>query len=236
MVFLLLSIVLLIFVILVALLPPFYCWLAYFIILGLLGIVFLINLVFILNHRGKKKIEIVSIILLVLIDLSSFKLFSITHNYHEVVKGLNKDFPNQYKILKLSDYKVNQRYVTCDYLFDVKLKDKSNVIFHYGYCDMGVMWTSFNTYNDYAYYYIPYYIEKYNKTNHTDIKYDYKSNDDLIIINYSDNNNKDVKSFIDYLFSITGDKKYQFILKNNNSDKQVIVSSWNDDYILDLDY
>ncbi len=218
-------------VILCGLLPPLFCWVAYIILFVICFIQFIIHLVHANRHDFHNKKETISLFLNLLFFAFSSVLFTFTHSYHEVVKRLNQYFPNQYQIIGLSFDDINDNDLTCKYSFHVKMKDSSQIKFHSGYCHSNDWTAGYFVHYDYAYYYIPYYLEKYNQENGTNIQYSYSDGEDIISVLYDSLNKKDVSSFIQSLLSSTGDKHYQFYVINEENDREFfLVSSWNPDY------
>ena len=172
MVYVVLAIV--IFGILAGFLPPTICWLVYdaAFIAAIASIILIILGQFTRNKNISTKI--ICIVMLVFFLLFSKELFIFIHNYSEVKKDLEKgQFANKYKILKVKKEHVesSKDLFECDYIFDIQLNDGMNIIYQTSYCRVDSFWTSYSVIDNYIDRYIPYYLDSYNKTNSTNLKF-----------------------------------------------------------------
>ena len=192
------------------------------------------------KNNWKRLIVIIISMLLLIFCISKFDqvftsldnsnyLFS--WNYHKVKEETQKQFKNNYTIQGL--YKKNvEMYndVTCKYVYNINLEDNTNITFQAYYCDFGLMWPSYSYNHNYIHYYLPYYYNLYKNNHQVTFKIDMGENIysiPTIIYNYS--NESETENFINYLFNNTGDIKYKIQTKNENSNRENTIGSWNKD-------
>ncbi len=207
---------------LVGFLPPFTCWIGLIVIYIIsLGIV-IYNCIYLISKEFKDLKTIIALVLSLLPIIYGYDLMNFNHTYNETRKGLNKEFSN-YKIIGVEkDIKIPG----CDYLFKVKLNDSTDIVFHASYCSFpGTDIPYYDATNDYISYYLPYYLNKYNKENNTNIKAYVKDEDKAD--NYNKDNYINVYNFVKFLFNLNKNAKYQLIFYNEDTKKDNIVNSWN---------
>lgn len=237
MILLIISIVLPILTILVAFMPDFsiiYYGLLLLVAFGSIGAC----LYFIVDKKGKAIAEIVSLIILVLFIIFSYRGYRLVRNYYLVKQELDKDFGDQYEIVGVTNKKFYYCFNRYNYTYKVKLNDNTNIIFYAAYGSGGIPIPSANVCYDYGNYYVPYYLDLFNKQHQSNLSYQMKSreeNDDIVYIEYSNKDKKLLYEFIEYLYSNDLNANYQINIYNTDTNEEYYVSSWDDDYKTGID-
>ena len=209
---------------------------AYIIIFSSFIDTFILTIVSLLNKEFNKKTYISLAIFLIMLMFSK-TVYNIIHEYHETKKYLKKTFSNDAKILSVADRKVNldsdNSSSDCNFTFNVSLNDDTNIIFQAGYCDIGTMWTNYGGYNNYDYYYVPYYLKKYKeghgvsfKLDSSSDKYDYSR----YKIVYSESNKKEVLDFLKFLFGNDMNLRIYIELYTQDTKRHDFVNSYDKNY------
>lgn len=204
------------------------------------GLLFLIALgsagaciYFVVEKKGKALNEIISLIILVLFVLFSYRCFSLVRNYYKVRQELNKEFGEVYRIVGVTNKGFYNCYNKYNYAYKVKLYDNTNITFYAASGTGGIPIPSDNVCYDYANYYIPYYLDLFNEQHQSNLSYKIKpgeEDDDIIYMEYSNKNKKLLYEFIEYLYSKDFDAHYQINIYNTDTKEEGYVSSWNDNY------
>lgn len=196
-----------------------------------------------MKKKSKGYNSIIPILLSILVLVFGYKVVSYIRNYIEVNNYL-KQYYTEYKItgvykknIKDSSSGSNHR---CDYVYNVKVADSTNIVFHVGYCEAGNMFPTYKVVDDWVNYYVPYYAKKYNEENNTSIKVKINSNslisDKDNYIYFNKNNKNDVYNFIQVLLEKSMGRRFQIYLYDEDKDNSILFSSWNDDYKRKFDY
>ncbi|MBQ6324108.1 MAG: hypothetical protein IJI22_04710 [Bacilli bacterium] len=225
--------------ILAGFLPPLICWLVYDVaFIAAIVCIIIILVEFIKNKKISAKI--VYVVILIAFILFSKTPFVFIHNYSEVKKDLEKgSFTGKYKILNVRKEHVEnssgESYggFDCDYVFDVKLNDDTGIVYQTSYCENGTFWTEYHVLNNYIYHYMAYYLDSYNKSNSTNLKFvdgDDLYGTDAFYISYHTDDIEQLYQFIDYFFSQTPALSYQFKIQDEDTNRFYFVSPNDDEY------
>lgn len=197
--------------------------------LGTLGAVILL----LVEDKFKSVEKLVSLIILILVVLFSYRGYSLVRGYYMVTQELKKDFGNQYKIVGVSNKKFYYCYNKYHYAYKVKLQDNSDIIFNAAYGTGGIPIPSANVCYDYENYYVPYYLEKYKQEHQSSFTYKIKKEEDgdnTIHIEYSGKDKRVLYDFFAYLQSKDYNASYHVCVYNVDTKKELYIHSWNDDY------
>ena len=197
--------------------------------LGTLGAVILL----LVENKFKSIEKIISLIILILVVMFSYRGYSLVRGYYMVNQELIKDFGNQYKIIGVSNKDFYYCYNKYHYAYKVKLQDNSDIIFNIAYGTGGVPIPSTNVCYDYANYYVSYYLDLFNKQHQSDLSYKIKSredDDDIVYMEYSSKDKKLLYEFVEYLYSNDFNAQYQINIYNTDTKEERYISSWNNDY------
>ncbi len=228
--FLIFSFISIFWVIVTALLSPGYSIITFSLTYIILICSFIDTLVLTVISIVKKDINksaCFSLTIFLIMLIISKPIYNIIHEYNETNKYLKKTFSKDAKILSIADKKVNldsdNSSSDCNYIFNVSLNDDTDIIFQAGYCDIGTMWTNYDGYNNYIYYYVPYYLKKYKEGHSVSFKLESSSNkydyNNYKII-YSEDNKEEVLDFLEFLFS--NDMNLRMTIKLYNQDTKKI--------------
>ena len=234
------SIISIFLVIISALFSPGYSIISFVLIYIVLMVSFVNTLVLtIVSIIGKdfNKGAYFSLVIFLVMLIISKSVYNIIHEYNETNKYLKKTFSNSAKILSVADRKVNldsdNSSSNCNFTFNVSLNDDTDIIFQAGYCDIGTMWTNYGGYNNYIYYYVPFYLKKYKESH--DVSFKLESSSDKYVFDrykiiYGDSNKEEVLDFLEFLFSNDMDLRIYIDLYNQDTKKRDYVNSNDKNY------
>lgn len=211
-------------------------WLAfvlYAIIFLMVPIFMILNIILILDKKGKDPKLFISLILFILFILFSYRGYSLVRAYSEVHKQLDENFNTSYKIVGVTNYEMDSCYNHYKYAFNVKLNDDTNFVFRAVYGSGGMPIATYHVCYDYENYYVPYYLDLFNEEHQSDLIYKIKSSrdsDDIIYIEYSNKNKKLLYEFFEYLYSKDFDAQYQIEIYNTDTKEDHYIASWNGEY------
>lgn len=206
-----------------------WAFILYAIIFLLVPIFMILNIILILDKKGKDPKLFISLIIFILFILFSYKGYSLVRAYSEVHKQLDEDFNNRYKIVGVTNYEMDNCYNQYNYAFNVKLNDDTNFVFQATYGNTGVSLPNYKVCYNYIDTYLPYYLEEFNKKNNSHFAYSNKK-DDPICIEYSQSETKLLRTFIHDLFYKDIGINYQIKVYNIDTTEYRYLSSWNNDY------
>lgn len=190
-------------------------------------------ILFILMLVEKKKRWIWYLLAVMLYVLYVFFLpnvYNFVRSYYLVGKHL-KEFSVPGKIIGVhkKDYKFGD-HDSCYYSFNVKLDDGENVVFQSGYCEVGTMWASYSTVDNYGYHYLSYYFDKYKKEHPNSLTLELKGDHftaEPSAIHYSSSNRSDLCGFLRYLDDHSVGASYSIEIEGDDLDEFHILHSWN---------
>ena len=215
----------------------------YFLILTVVMFIFILNLIKLFVKQKKNVVKtilnlFISLILVVIIMINYNKVFDslkkkgylYTNNYKKVKENLDITFKNNYKILGVKGKNIKINDTTCEYVYDVNLNDNSDIIFQAYYCPFGYFGSfSYSFSNNYEYYYLPYYLNLYKKYN--DVTFRIENSDDIYsdpTIVYNNFNSDEVMKFLYYFDDNIAFKRYQIIIRNEDTNSRNYIYSKND--------
>lgn len=206
-------------------------------------IIGIIMALILISYNRKKVQDTKPSFILLLVFILCFIVYNDLYNLEKCFIEVNNYMKNEYtnyKIISIDKKNINNDdennysdYMSCNYMLNVRLNDDTNITFQSGYCNVSGQTSNFKVIDNYSYYYVSYYYNKYKINNRVsfriekdDDKYSYKS----IKIVYNNDNKKEVYNFIEYLFNNTNNKKYKFMIYNENTNLNYKISSWNEEY------
>ena len=215
----------------------------YYLLLTIILFIFIYNLIklFVNRKNGIFKIIVSLVISLILVvgmvisydrvfDSFKGKGYLYTVNYKKVKNGLDNNFKDGYKVIGVRGKNVEvTEDTTCEYVYDVSLNDDTDIVFQAYYCPFGNMSISKSFSSNYDYYYLPYYLDLYNKNSNTNIRLE--ENDDIYsnhIIIYNNSNKEDVTKFLYYFDDNIIYKEYNILLKNEDNNHVSYVKNRDD--------
>ena len=199
------------------------------------------SFVCVINSLFQKKERKNNIIIFIIFIISFFiynNLYNFERGFYTVYLNMKNTYKN-FKIVGIDKMNLDEgqmsgyNYIKCKYMFNVKLKDESNITFQSGYCNMSGFIPTTGVIDNYDYYYIPYYYEQYKKSNNISFKlekgnnkYDYENFKFI----YNNDNSNELYNFIKYLKNKINDKNYYFKIYNESTKVFNHVSLDNDNY------
>ena len=106
-------------------------WLAfvlYAIIFLMVPIFMILNIILILDKKGKDPKLFISLILFILFILFSYRGYSLVRAYSEVHKQLDENFNTSYKIVGVTNYEMDSCYNHYKYAFNVKFPSNPTLL------------------------------------------------------------------------------------------------------------
>ena len=214
----------------------------YFLVLTVAVFIFIYNLIKLVVNQKKNVVKtifnlFISLILVVIIVINYNKVFDslkkkgylYTNNYKKVKENLDITFKDNYEILGVKGKNIKINDTTCEYVYDVKMHDNSDIIFQTYYCPFGYFSFSYSFSNNYEYYYLPYYLNLYKKYN--DVTFRIDNSDDIYsdpTIFYNNSNRDAVTRFLNYFDDNSAFKRYQIIIINEDTNSSHYIHSRND--------